>query len=841
MDSLIRVLYVDDYPLDRELVRDALEQEYGGFVVTEAASRQEFEARLAAGAYDVVLSDFNILGFDGLAVLDAVRAVDPTVPVVIVTGTGSEEVAAEAIKRGAADYVLKSPRHIRRLPQTIHAALEKQRTQQEREQAEQRIAALLRFQNEMLDTAATWIDTLDAAGNIAFWNRAAERISGYTREEVMGHGRVWEWLYPDPEDRARIFARAMAIIQRGERVENLETIIRCKDGERRTISWHSNNLVDKTGQTVGSIALGADVTERKRMEEALAASEERYRLLFYRSPVGVLHYDPHLRITDCNARFVTVLQSSRERLIGLDMTTLTDQSVLPALRQALIGEDGFYEGLYRATTGTAEVWVSMRTAPLVDARGQITGGVGIVEDITERKRIEEAEHEQRALAEALRDTAAALASTLSFDEVLDRILIEVGRVVPHDAARIILVEDGVARAARSRGYAEQEPEAPSQLLHAPVDTVVNLRTMAETGRPLAIPDTRSYPGWLDWPQTRWVRSNASAPIKIKEWVIGFLGLDSAQPGFFTQVHAERLQAFADEAAVAIENARLYDEVRRHAAELEQKVAERTAELTQREAALRAANEQLQQLSRLKSEFVSNVSHELRTPLANIKTYLWLLERGKPEKHAKYMETLHRESELLQSLIEDLLHLSRLDLGKVQPVLAPVDVNQMVTLLVGDRATLFADRGLTLEARVEPNLPLIQADEKMLIQVLTNLMTNAMNYTPAGGTVTVKTGLEIADGGLRIADAQDLHSATYNPQWVTFSVSDTGPGISAEEQAHLFERFYRGEAARQTAVPGTGLGLAICQELVERHGGRMTVESQPGAGSTFIVWLPVTQE
>ena len=135
MNEPIRILYVDDSPLDRELVRDSLEKEHGGFQVDEAASRADFEAILAKGGFDLVLSDFNILGFEGLQVLEAVRAKDPNMPVIIVTGTGSEEVAAEAIKRGAADYVIKTPSHIQRLPHTIHAALEKMQLEQERRQA----------------------------------------------------------------------------------------------------------------------------------------------------------------------------------------------------------------------------------------------------------------------------------------------------------------------------------------------------------------------------------------------------------------------------------------------------------------------------------------------------------------------------------------------------------------------------------------------------------------------------------------------------------------------------------------------------------------------------------
>ena len=123
MSGKVRILYIDDYELDRELVRDALGKEHGGFEVMEASSKQEFESLLINHAFDVVLSDFNIAGFEGLQVLQIVRAHDPRIPVIIVTGTGSEEIAVTALKEGASDYVIKRPNHIRKLPQTIFVAL----------------------------------------------------------------------------------------------------------------------------------------------------------------------------------------------------------------------------------------------------------------------------------------------------------------------------------------------------------------------------------------------------------------------------------------------------------------------------------------------------------------------------------------------------------------------------------------------------------------------------------------------------------------------------------------------------------------------------------------------
>lgn len=431
----------------------------------------------------------------------------------------------------------------------------------------------------------------------------------------------------------------------------------------------------------------------------------------------------------------------------------------------------------------------------------------------ENARLFAAEREQRILAEALRATAAVFSSTLNFDEVLDRILTHVGWVVPHDFADVMLVEGGVARVARFHGI--DEPGLEARMLAARLDVagIPNLRQMTRTGRSLAIDDTRDYPGWTDIVKDRRMRSYAGAPIRLKGLVVGFLNLYSARPGFFTAVQAERLQAFADQAAAAVENANLYGSLERYADELEQRVLERTRDLAE-------ANDRLKELDRLKDQFISNVSHELRTPLANIKLYLGLLEHGRPEKRGQYLETLNRESGRLSNLIEELLELSRLDLGSARFHLEPVDVNALVAELVGDRSAMAADRGLSLDCQPDPELPPASGDPNRISQVITNLIANAINYTPRGAVIAVATAV-------RRRDDRD---------WVTVTVEDNGYGISPEELSHLFERFFRGQAGRASGAPGTGLGLAICKEIVERMEGQITVESRPGEGATFTVWL-----
>jgi PAS domain S-box-containing protein len=237
--------------------------------------------------------------------------------------------------------------------------------------------------------------------------------------------------------------------------------------------------------------------------------------------------------------------------------------------------------------------------------------------------------------------------------------------------------------------------------------------------------------------------------------------------------------------------------------------------------LKAAQQRAEAAARAKSQFVGNVSHELRTPLTSIRLYLDLLTCADSAQRVRYLDALTRETARLQSLIEDLLQISRLDLGTVTPEPELLDVNRLVHVLADDRRLLFTHRGLRLTVDVAPTLPEVRADPQLLEQVVTNLLTNALNYTPEG-EVILSTAVAQAEGR----------------KWVTIAVQDTGLGIREEERARLFERFYRGASSRQAQVPGTGLGLAISQEIVQLHGGHITCESAVEQGSTFTIWLPV---
>jgi PAS domain S-box-containing protein len=227
--------------------------------------------------------------------------------------------------------------------------------------------------------------------------------------------------------------------------------------------------------------------------------------------------------------------------------------------------------------GGKQAWLVTNKLPLHDQEGNVIGILGTAEDVTERKEADEAlqrahdqletrvkertaaEREQRTLAEALRDTAALLSSTLNLDEVLDRILTAIGRVVPHETANIILVEGAEARVVRFRDQVGQYAMFQNLNRRFLLEELPNLVQMAETHQPLILADTLATPKWVERPDTTWVRSYLGAPIEMEGKVIGFINLNSATPHFFDTLHAERLRVFADQAAIAIDNARLYEQ------------------------------------------------------------------------------------------------------------------------------------------------------------------------------------------------------------------------------------------------------------------------------------------
>jgi signal transduction histidine kinase len=234
---------------------------------------------------------------------------------------------------------------------------------------------------------------------------------------------------------------------------------------------------------------------------------------------------------------------------------------------------------------------------------------------------------------------------------------------------------------------------------------------------------------------------------------------------------------------------------------------------------------LRALDRMRSQFVSNVSRELRTPVTIVKLYAMLMRQAPPERLNDYLEVLMQEADRQARLVNDILQISRIDAGRVELELQSTPLSGLVNAIVISHQALAQERGLTLEYRPAEPEPLALVDPDRVMQVVVNLLMNAIQFTPKGGKVVVSTGREKAEGRV----------------WATVAVADTGIGIPEQELPHIFERFFRGEQPQRMQLSATGLGLAIAKEIVELHGGQVTVESQVDVGSTFTVWLPLADQ
>jgi signal transduction histidine kinase len=309
------------------------------------------------------------------------------------------------------------------------------------------------------------------------------------------------------------------------------------------------------------------------------------------------------------------------------------------------------------------------------------------------------------------------------------------------------------------------------------------------------------------------------PILAEQESIGALFISVQLPREFTPDNARLLVTLAEIAGNAIHRTLLHEQTERHAAELETRVKERTAEL-------QAALQKAQEGDRLKTEFIANVNHELRTPLTNLVLYYQMLRAQPTVRTEERLDVIGRELQRLRVLIEGLLDLSRLDQGQVSFRMLPGNLNKLVRSLVEDRRSLADERSLTLLTDLSPRLPPVSMDEILVSQAISNLLNNALRYTPPGGEVRVRTTLVRRRGEERVG----------------LSVQDNGAGIDVDDLPHLFDRFYRGKAGQLSGTPGTGLGLAIVRQVVERHHGQIDVDpgGKPGVGATFTIWLPVIQ-
>jgi signal transduction histidine kinase len=427
------------------------------------------------------------------------------------------------------------------------------------------------------------------------------------------------------------------------------------------------------------------------------------------------------------------------------------------------------------------------------------------------------------------DIERALSSTLELDEVLQLILRYLEDMVPYDRAGVMLEQAGVLRFAATRGFADQE--AARHFAIATTHSAVYRRICAEQ-RPLTFADVTQQVEWEVTPAMPSPRSWLGVPLIHAQGVMGILSLSRTSIKEFVAEEIGLAQSFARQAAVALQNARLYAETKAFAQVLEQRVQERTQEL-------QLAYDQLERMNRAKSDFIAVTSHELRTPLTIINCYAQMLRPHlHNEKLTSMAEGLETGIQRMHDIVNNMLDVAKIDQEMIPLYYAPTELAYLLDAIREGLVKALTERQLTIRLENLRTLPTIRADAEMLHKAFYHLLINAIKYTPNGGVITV-TGrsLPAAESALGVESVQ-------------ITIADTGIGIDPAYHELIFAKFYRlGDAVLHSSSRtnfkggGPGLGLAIVQGLVEAHRGKVWVES-PGyneetlPGSQFHVLLPV---
>ncbi len=678
------------------------------------------------------------------------------------------------------------------------------RTQASLEESEARYRAIF-------ERSAVGIARLDRQGRIFEINDTLCQMLGYSREELLQRQLI-ELLHPD--DREHTLQQTKRLHQGEISVLTLENRHIRRDGET-VWTYDSVSIVrDSAGQIRYSIVVLVDVTPEIRAADAIRASEDKFAKVFHLSPdamtISRLRDSVYLEVNQgfCNLTGYSVDEAVGHTAEELGLWARPEERAefLRIIQRDGIASD--YEALFRARDGVLRT--GLISSVIIDFGGEPCG-LAIVRDIHDRKQMEVAlRHSAERLA-VLHEIDVGILAARSVDDIVQVTLEQIHELIPVRRVSLVIFDPVDAKpvlfATSMDGQVMLSREQLSMTYDIDLATITAGVAWIED---LALLDRLSpeQQALLD----AGLRAFANIPMMIQETLLGSLNLGKTEPGPFDPGHLTVARDVADQLAVAIHQANLNSEIQRYASELEERVEARTAEL-------KAANEQLLELDRLKSKFVSDVSHELRTPITNLGMYLYLLERSPDEKRGQYLTVLQQQADRLKHMVEGILDLTRLDLGRAPVAFGPVDLNELVDQVVTAHHPRAEAARLVLSFTPDRALPLVRGERNQIAQVVTNLVVNAINYTPRG---EVRVRVTVDEPGRRVG----------------LEVADTGMGISPEDIPHIFERFYRGHEAVDRNIPGTGLGLGIVWEIVNLHGGTIEVESQVGTGTTFRVWLPV---
>jgi PAS domain S-box-containing protein len=561
-------------------------------------------------------------------------------------------------------------------------------------------------------------------------------------------------------------------------VQTYSTEQRLSERDRDTLNFISNQV--------------AVAIEHKR-------SELELRALFASMTDVIIVYDKegrYIRIAPTNP---SLLFRPPDILLGKKISEVlppeTHESFMNAIQTAIeSGETTSLEYPLEIENGT--YWFEASISKLSDEEV-----FWVARDITDRRSYEKTLQRQNEYLATSAEIGRLVTSTLDMDILFSRTVNLIrDRFGFYHAGIFIIEETGFNAVLKSAtGKAGEEMLNRSHILQVGSRSIVG--TVASKGDPLVVNDTSTDPIHRPNPHLPDTRSEAAIPLRIGKRIIGILDIQSTQINAFSTDDINVLQTLADQIAVAIDNARSY-------------------ELAQQ------AISEMRELDQLKSQFLANMSHELRTPLNSIIGFSRVILKGidgpVTDLQDQDLNAIYNSGQHLLRLINDILDLSKIDAGKMELAFDDVNLPELLESVIPTIGGLIKDKPIELVKEISPDIPILRADAMRIRQVMINLLSNAAKFTEQG-SITISANVEIG---------------TNNQPEAIVKVIDTGLGIAPDDQEKLFQPFSQVDSSPTRKTGGTGLGLSISRRLIELHGGKIDVISEPNHGSTFFFTLPL---
>ena len=687
---------------------------------------------------------------------------------------------------------------------------ERKRAQEALQEGEERFRALV-------DASAQIVWTTDAEGAVVEDSPSWRAFTGQTYEQWEG----WGWLDAfHPEDRERVAALWRKAVEEKTPL-NTEYRIHHVSGEWRWTAVRAVPLLAPDGSIRGWVGMNTDITEAKRAEEARREAAERFRFLAESMPQKIFTARPNGDVDYFNRQWTEFTGLSFEEIRDWGWTQFihpddVEENVRRWRHSVETGEPFQFEHRFRRADGVYR-WHLSRAHAMRDAEGRVLMWIGSNTEIDDVKRTEAALREQTEVVETINRVGQTLSAELDLHKVVQAVTDAATELT---GARFgsffynVINEQGGSYMLYTLSGVPAEAFA-----HFPMPRATDLFGPTFRGEGVVrIDDVKLDPRYgknspyYGMPEGHLpVTSYLAVPVISRSGeVLGGLFFGHTEAGVFTERDERIVTGLAAQAAVAMDNARLFELVQRERAQAEA-VAQENARLY----------EEAERANRLKDEFLATVSHELRTPLTAIIGWSAMLRTNKLDAStsASALETIERNAKAQSQLIEDLMDVSRIITGKLRLDVQAVELAPVVEAAIVSLRPAADARGIKLRAVLDPHAGPVSGDPTRLQQVAWNLLSNAIKFTPKGGRVEVR--LERIDSHVELV------------------VSDTGQGIKPEFLPYVFDRFRQADGTTTRAHGGLGLGLAIVRHLVELHGGTVRVGSRgDGHGATFTVVLPL---